>query len=328
MAQQAGTMTTTDIVGKAEDVQDAIYDISTKDTPFCRLIGDEQTVKQRLHTWHTDKLRAPASNKKPEAYVYEFSTAAQPEEQGNHLQISIETVSLSGTTSAIKMYGRKKSRGGENARLRKKRAAELMLDVEHQCVGVNEGSGDIAGVRTCGSLTSFMVTNTSRGAGGADGGYDDVTKTTSAATDGTLRAFTEEQVKDMQESAYDAGGSPSFIMLPTKLKRVFSGFQGIGEHRQTHSVSPKSKRQATILAAADVYVGDFGVLAAVTNKHQRDRDVHLLDPNMLSMAYLRRFKREKVAKLADSDDEAMVVEFTLVNKNEAASATIADVQAA
>lgn len=328
MAQLAGSMTTSTIVGKAEDVEDAIYDVSTKDTPFIRLIGDENTVKQRVHTWHVDKLRAPASNKKPEANTYEFANKAQPEEQGNHLQIADDTISVSGTTEAIKMYGRKKQKGGELARLRKKTAAELMLDVEHQLVGVNEGSDDVGGVRTCGSFTSFQKTNTSRGTGGADGGYNSTTKKTVAATDGTLRTFTEGLVKDAQEAAYQAGGNPNIAMMPTGLKRTFSGFTGIGEHRQTHAVTPTSKRQATILAAADMYVGDFGVLASVVNKHMRTRDVHLLDPKMLCVAYLRRFKREKLAKRSDSMDEAMVVEFTLVNKNEAAHATIADVQAA
>lgn len=328
MAQLAGTLTTSTIVGSKESVADAIYDVSTKETPFTRLVGDSMDAENTFHTWHIDKLRAPASNKKPQGNNYGFALKAQPEEQGNYMQIADDTLSVTGTTEAIKMYGRKNKRGGELVRQRKKMAAEIMLDVEHQLVGVNEASEQNAAGNTCGSFTSFLKSNTSRGAGGADGGYDSTTKRTVAATDGTLRTLTEGMVQDVQESCFDQGGHPNFIMLPTGLKRQFSGFKGLGEHRQTHAVTPGSKRQATILAAADFYIGDFGVLASVVNKFQRDRDVHLIDPNMVCVDYLRRFKREKLAKRSDSTDEAMVVEFTLVNKNEAAHGTIADVQKA
>ncbi|MBO6511645.1 MAG: DUF5309 family protein, partial [Roseibium sp.] len=84
MATLAGTHTTSTIVGKAEDVEDALYDISVGDTPFVKMAGDTGKVKATYHDWHVDKLRNPQDNAKPEGNEYQFATKAQPEPSGNY----------------------------------------------------------------------------------------------------------------------------------------------------------------------------------------------------------------------------------------------------
>lgn len=326
MATRVGTTTTSQIVGKAEDVEDALYDISVRETPFCRLVGDTGEVDAVFHEWHTDKLRAPQTNAKPEGNVYEFGTKPQPVKSGNYLQIADDTFSVTGTTEAIKMYGRKKRRGGEVKRLKKKCAAELMLDIEHAMVGGIQGSDDTGGVRTSGSFASFLTTNTDRGAGGADGGFNQGTKKLDAPTDGTLRDFTEEQLISVQQSAFENGGNPSILMLPTALKRTFSKFPGLGEKRQQHDMNINNRRKRAILATMDIYIGDFGTVASSVNRFQRGRDAYLIDPNYATMAYLRKLKSKKLAVRGDSEEWGMTCEFTLIVKNEAAHGGMHDLQ--
>ncbi|MBO6507976.1 MAG: DUF5309 family protein, partial [Roseibium sp.] len=203
---------------------------------------------------------------------------------------------------------------------------ELMLDVEHSVIGVTNGSDDTGGIRRSGSFASFLTSNTDRGVGGADGGFNSGTKRTDAPTDGTLRNFTETIMQDVQESAFQNGGSPKVLSLPTGLKRTFSAFPGLGEKRQTHDLGITNRRKNAILATMDIYIGDFGTVASMVNRHQRARDAYLVDPNYVEMGYLRKLKHSKLAKRADSEDWAMVVEFTLIVKNEAAHAGMHDLQ--
>ena len=81
---------------------------------------------------------------------------------------------------------------------------------------------------------------------------------------------------------------------------------------------------AKITAAADVYVSDFGNLTAIPARQLRVRDVLLIDPEMLAVGYLRPFKSEELAKTGDADKFNMIVEWTLVVKNQAGSGVIAD----
>lgn len=65
MAQISGTTDTYDMVGMAEDVEDAIFDISPEETPFLTM-AKRKKASATLHQWQTDALSAAAANRQIE----------------------------------------------------------------------------------------------------------------------------------------------------------------------------------------------------------------------------------------------------------------------
>ena len=85
-----------------------------------------------------------------------------------------------------------------------------------------------------------------------------------------------------------------------------------------------SPRAFSIVATADIYLSDFGKVAFVANRFQRERDVFVLDPEYASVAYLRNFKTEDLSKTGDSMKKMILVEYGLKVKTEKAHGIIAD----
>ena len=81
------------------------------------------------------------------------------------------------------------------------------------------------------------------------------------------------------------------------------------------------------MAAADVYVSDFGTLSVIPNRFQRARDVFVFDPEYASISYLRPFKRDKLAKTGDAEKRMILVEWGLKVHNEKAHGAIFDLNA-
>jgi hypothetical protein len=63
------------------------------------------------------------------------------------------------------------------------------------------------------------------------------------------------------------------------------------------------------------------------DRFQRERDGWLIDPAMASIAYLRPFSTEALAKTGDAEKRMLIVEWGLKVNNEAAHGLCADLQA-
>lgn len=328
MAQVAGTLDTYGIKGKAEDFRDVIYTIAVKDKPFLSTVGKTDAVQSTKHMWQTDALRAPAENAQIEGDETGFAAPAATVEVGNFCQISRESIVITGTSEAVKKYGRK----SELKRQIVKKSEELTRDIERATIARNQASvaGNSTTARQSGSLTGWLTTNVSRGAGGANGGYNQGSGLVVAATDGTQRAFTETLYKAVVQSCHTSGSMPKIAMMSPKDKVTFSGFAGIAVNRVDNGADRSMHKQAVILAGADVYQGDFGKQVIVSNPFMstgmngRQREVFLLDPNYAEIGYLRRMKRDKLAKTGDAEKELLICEWTLIVNNEAAHGVIAD----
>ncbi len=322
MAQLAGTTDTYDIKGGREDLQDAIFRISPTETPFMSNIG-RGPAKAVRHEWQTDAL-APVNlnNAYIEGDEYTYADVTPTVRVGNLCQISRETVLVSGTVEAIDKAGRESEMRLQTV----KRGLELKKDMEGILLSnqaSNAGAAAGATARRLGGLGAWLTSNVSRGAGGANGGFNNGTNLVAAPTAGTGRAWTETILKDVHQATYQAGGNPKMAMMPVPQKRVFSTFPGIAAQRRE-----TGDEMATIIAAADIYVGDFGRLAAVPNRQMAttsgQMSVFLIDPKMAKLRTLRPIFTDKPAKTGDAFKAAMVVEYTLEVSNEAAHAVIAD----
>ena len=220
MAQVTNTYSTYDATGEREDLADIIYNISPTDTPFMSGIGREKATAV-YHEWQTDSLAAAASdNYQIEGDEISFAAPSATTRIGNRTQISRKSVIVSGTLDAVSTAGR----NNELAYQISKNSKELKRDMETSLTA-NQApvTGDDSTATRLAGIESWIKTNTSKGGGS---GADPSTSGTNARTDGTQRAFTEAQLKDVIKKVWDSGGDPSMIMLGSFNKQKLSGFTG------------------------------------------------------------------------------------------------------
>ena len=315
MAIVTNTFQTFTAIGNREDLSDIIYNISPTDTPFMSSIGKEK-AEGTLHEWQTDALAAAATNAQVEGDEIAFTAVVPTKRINNRTQISRKSVIVSGTQDTVNTAGRNQ----ELAYQISKNAKELKRDMELVlCNNQSAAVGGAAAARTSSGLASWIQTNISAiGANGAVGGVD---TPGILRTNGAQRAFTEAQLKGVAASTWNSGGDPSMIMLGSFNKQKLSGFTG-GSTKMTQADDKK------LVAAIDIYESDFGSMTVVPNRFSRSRDVFVLQPDMWAVAYLRDFQMIDLAKTGDAEKKAMLAEYTLVAKNEAANGAIFDLTTA
>ena len=309
-----------DAVGAREDLSDAIYNISPTDTPIMSSIGKTKATGV-YHEWQTDALAASTTaNALVEGADATSATLSPTTRIGNYTQIVGKTIQVSGTLEAVDKAGRKSEKAYQLA----KASSEIKRDIE-TIITANQGQATGSSnstARKMGSLLSYIKTNTSKN-GTSVTGVDPTTVGVSTRTDGTTRTFTEAMLKDVVAKVFTSGGTPSTLFVSPALKQVVSGFSGLAAQRYQVPTSG----QATILAGADLYQSDFGVLQIVPNRFMRTRDALVLDPEYAALAYLRPFQTIELAKAGDSDKTQILAELTLEVKNEAAHGGIFDLTA-
>jgi hypothetical protein len=301
-----------------EDLSDVIYDISPSETPIFSSIGKGK-AEQPFFEWQIDQLEPPVStNAQIEGDdVTAFDAVTRPDRLGNRQQISRKTVIVGATTEASTHAGIESVEGRALARKMK----ELKLDIE-KTLQENQAStaGNSTTARTTGALLAFIKTNTDVGATGTDPVY--TSEPTDPRNDGTPRAFTDTILKSVLSQMYTAGANidACTLYLGAFNKAAFSAFSSTVSRQLTTSKPAK----AAIVAAADVYVGEFGTIKVVPNRWGRARDGLLLDPSFAAIDYLRPFKRVELAKTGDAKKSMLIVEWGLRVNNEAAHGLAAD----
>lgn len=304
-------------IGAREDLSDVIYSIAPTDTPIMNSIGKSKATGT-FHEWQTDTLAAATTaNALIEGADATSLTVTPTVRIGNFTQIVGKTVQVSGTLEAVDKAGRKSEKAYQLA----KASSEIKRDIE-AIITANQGqsngsSGSSA--RVMGSLLSYIKTNTNKN-GTSVTGVDPVTIGVSTRTDGTTRAFTEAMLKDVIAKVFVSGGTPAALFVSPAQKQVVSAFTGLAAQRY----QVPTNGQATILAGADLYQSDFGVLQIVPNRFMRTRDALILDPEYAALAYLRPFQTNDLAKAGDSDKTQILAELTLEVRNEAAHGGVFD----
>lgn len=326
MAQVTGTFSSYDAVGNREDLENAIYKITPEETPFISMIGSGK-VKATRHDWQTDTLAVPAANAQIEGDDYSYAAVTPTTRLANHTQISWKTVIVTETQDAVDKAGRDKELGYQLA----KKGVELKKDIEAAALSnVASVAGSDTVARQSGGFAAWLTTNAERGAGGADGGYNSGTGLVVAATDGTQRAFTKALLDTTIQQVYQAGGNPNTVMLSPYNKRVFSTFMSDANVAPFRNEVKPGTKQGTIMAAADAYLSDFGLLSVVPNRVMSTtaalaRNVFVITPDMVERGVLRPISQDIPAKTGDANKRVIKTEWTLVVKNEAAHGVVADV---
>jgi hypothetical protein len=317
----AATYSAHTVIGQREDLTDVIYDISPQDTPIMSSIG-KGNARAVYHEWQTDSLAAATTANAAVEGADATDAAVSPTTRlGNYTQIVTKTIRVSGTLESVDKAGRKSEKAYQMA----KASAELKRDIE-TIITANQGrdAGDATNARKMGALLSWIKTNSSVN-GTSVTGVDPTTIGVSTRTDGTQRTFTEQLLKDVVQEVFVSGGTPTLAVMRPALKQKISSFTGISQHR----INTQGSGDVTILAGADLYQSDFGVLQLVPDRFMRssDREVLILDPEYAALAYLRPFSTKDLAVTGDSERSQILAELTLEMRNEAAHGIVADLDA-
>lgn len=320
------TFTSNSAVGNREDLSDYISVVAREESPFYSSIGKSKATAT-FHEWQTDALAEPKANAQVEGFVAENEELTATTRLGNYTQIFSGTVSTSKTQDVVMKAGRKE----EITYQVDKKMREIMRDIELALVGNQTPSAGSAGsARYLRPLEGWYATNTSRGSGGANG------SSTAAATDGTARSLTQSLVDDVLQNIYESGGgkgSSLMMMVAPKQKKNVSAFVNTSstsgyEKTRFTSIDDSKVYQNTF----DIYESDFGNVKVMINPQMkntnsllnRERTLHIIDPQYFAVASLRPMTSEVLAKRGDSEERLLTCELTLESKNERASGVVAD----
>jgi hypothetical protein len=308
-------------IGQREDLSNTIFNIAPTETPVVSSIGKTKATAT-YHEWQTDDLAAASAAGLIEGADASGASDTPTARVGNRTQIQGKTVHVSGTLDAVDKAGRKT----ETAYQLAKAGQELKRDMEKTILGNVAASNGTAGsaARLLGSIQTWLGTNfVTMTDGVAPVGANGTATRTEGAT---ASAFTEDKLKEVVKSCFENGGNPTLLVVPPTQKQVVSTFTGIAEQRYQ---APAAKA-TTIIGAADVYLSDFGTLSVVPDRFMTadttpDAEQALvLDPTMASVATLRPFESNLLAKTGDSEKHQMLVEYTLQVSNEKAHGIVAD----
>lgn len=322
MTQPTNTFDSYDAKGIREDLSNVIYNISPEETPFMSNVG-KGSAKSTYFEWQEDSLSATDTNNAQvegdDAPAVEPSPTARI---GNYTQISRKTVTVSGTLEAVDKAGRKSEMAYQMA----KRGAELKRDIEAIATsGQAAVGGNSTTARKTAGFGAFLRTNTNNGAtateptlSGTTSGYPNA-----AAGDGTDRAYTETILKDVVQQVWTEGGDARMLMVGAVIKQKVSGFAGIAAQR----FNVTGAKPGTIIGAADIYVSDFGNLEIVPNRFMPADVAYHVDPSMASIAFLRPFQKEELAKTGDAEKMLLICEWGVKVNNERAHGVARDITA-
>lgn len=294
MPTVSGTLKTFDQVGKREDVEDIIYDISPTDTVTISSIGTS-TASNTLHQWLQDSLAPVATNANVEgADAGTASTITQTTKTAN-TQIFDKVVQVSGTAEAVGTYGRTSDLAYAIAKAGK----EIKRDIEHSFVGAGQ-AGTAGNSSTARQLTSAQNQISSA--------------TTNTA--GSNRTLTEALVLDVAQKVYEKGGNATQMQVTPSHSVVVAGFATASGRQRDFGSS------TTVVNSVDILVTPFGTLNVVPNRFLNANTVLLLDTEYWSRAVLRPMQTVVLAKTGDSDKRQMLTELTLVCEHDEASGKI------
>lgn len=314
MTVPSATHTTYSTIGNREDLSGVIYNIDPTETPFVSGI-DKIKTGATLHEWQTQALLAVNSiNSVLEGDDATTDTTTPTVRLGNYHQISDKVPRVSGTQRAVDTAGRDDELDYQTMLYGK----SLKRDIETIALR-NQGrnAGAVGTPRGLGAVLSWITTNTSKGTNGSD--PLSTALGVSTRVDGSVRAFSENQLKTVLQGAWNNGGDPETIMTGGFNKQQFSTF--VGRATPTENAATK-----TVTAAVDVYKSDFGTLKVVPNRFMRATDCLVLQMDLWAMGTLpgRNMITTPLAKTGDSDQKQILTEWTLEARNEKGSGGVFD----
>lgn len=331
MAVITNTLQTPTTKTNREKLSDRVARVYPEDTPIYSDISKEDI--DGVHPeWPEQTINAPIDNAQLEGDQFAFDPTLVPNRLGNWTQIFRRTGIISQSQqeaddagSAVKINRSAIDRG-----------VEIRRDVELSIVSNNASVGGTT--RKSAGLASIFTTNVSRGATGANGGFNVGTGLTVAATAGTKRAMTQTLMDDTMQAAMNSGARLRNVYLSLYLKRVFVSFMS-NPNVATFRHAVDDGKGNKIISNADIYEGPYGMVKVVPNQVMTQgagsgagvlpavtsNNAIMLDPENISWIWFRPIRRVKdLSNDADASKLVILGEGALKWQSERAHAVVAD----
>jgi len=320
MAVITNTVRTNNATTNRETLADVVSRIDPEDTPIYSLI--EKGSAEGIHPeWITDSLDPPGDNAREEGEEYTFDASTPPVRPGNYTQIFRKDWIISGSQEAASEAGNVLKRKYQKA----KKGVGIRKDVEFSILSNTPSQAGV--VRRSGGLPTWITSNVSRGATGANGGF--IGGVTTPATNGNQRAFSKTLLDALMQTGFTNGAKFKHVVTSPYNKSVFVTFMS-DSNVASFRYAVEGGKDNTIVATADFYEGPFGKVMVQPNVVQAlnatlARNVFLIDPEFLKWLWFRKIQEDKdVAKTGDADKGVIIGEGCLKVANEKGLGIIAD----
>ena len=321
MAIIANTSTRYDLRGDREDLSNVVYNISPEDTPFMAN-GGRGKAQNTFFEWQVDSLAAAvSSNQQIEGNDHTTVAAITATVRvGTHCQISDKDFAVSGTQERVSKAGR----SSELSHQVIKKMKEMKRDMEKMLMeNIADSAGSISAARITAGLGAWIKSGDVLGTGGGSPSYTSVPNDDRTdATAGDTRDITEALFKTTANLVWANGGTLKLVFVGPVNKQNISKFSGIA----TRFTNTGTAGPTTIEGAADFYITDFGRVTVVADRFQRERDCWFIDPEYATLAYLRPFETQPLAKTGDAEKRLLLCEYAHKILNEAAHGLLADLK--
>lgn len=310
MAVPSNTLQTYQSANNREDISDIVMNISPIDTPFLTLA--KKTKAEATYTqWPIESLSAvDSANANIEGDDATIDASTTPTLVGNYTQLMDKTCSVTTTQEAINKAGVK----NEMAKQLVKKGKELKRDMETIVLSNQARVVGLAGTaQKMRGMGSWLTTNVSRGASGANG------SATTAATDGTQRAFTETLLRGLIATTITNADDLPDVLMAGPANRANISSQLTGNSTRFYEL-----KSGELNASISVYRSDYGPLKIVMNRFQRERDMWLINPKYVGIRTLEPLQSQDLATTGLTKKKQIWTNFTLEVSNEAAHAVLAD----
>lgn len=121
--------------------------------------------------------------------------------------------------------------------------------------------------------------------------------------DNTTTDITEALLIDQQQAAWDAGGTPTMLLVPAAQKRKISMFDKVGNFLQI------MRNDQTRGQVVNFYESDFGIVSVILNRWLRPTDIFGYSRDQATLNTLRPLVFEMLAKTGDSRKGQVVGEY-------------------
>lgn len=306
-----------------EDLEQQYSMISPEEVPFQTAIGVGEAASNTYTEWSIVDLAEPNNTNR---VVEGDSDPANDDPTlgnriGNYTQISDKIVEVSHTSEAVDAAAENIQRLAEQVAIKLKEMKRDMEVMLMQNIAANPGASGTA--RAAAGLPAWLTSNIVLGVGGAaptlsgtTEGYPDA-----ALTPGTAVALTEDAMNDVIEDCWNAGATPTLIMVNSNNKRVISNTFTGNAGRYKDAIDKR------LTAAVDIYDSDFGELTIVPNRFQpttaaNNYSVYILDPNFAELKFLEAPRQKPLSESGHAKRRLVWAEYTLKVHNEAAHGAV------
>lgn len=279
-----------------EDLSDVVTNISPTQTPITSMIGKTK-ANATNHEFPEDVFADAAENAHIEGSIDTTLAPAARKRNNNYTQIMKKGYAVSNTQQAVKTAGVADEYNYNMLKAMKELAKDLELAITTQ---KTKTAGSTTVARTMAGIPGLVTTNV-------------------MANGGTARSITRDIITGALKAAWTAGGEPNKLICSGTQKVAISGLTT----SNTKNIDATKKK---VVESIDVIDTDFGRIEIVASRFMPDTSVFILDPQYISIAWLRPFKKKDLPNSSDGKAGIITGEMTLELRGEKGQAIISDLK--